>query len=303
MGTGALSEDSGPVDESVHGLPDPRLRGCVAWYSGYRQVGVPPARHRGLPSPYLTLILTLDDPLTLLAHPDAAQQPGNYRTLLGGLHTFPALIGHDGRQSGVQVAVSPLGARVLFGLPAGELAGIDLHADDVLGRDALEVHERLRTAVDWPARFAVLDEWLMRRALRSAEPGPAPEVVHAWRMLLRSSGTSAIAEVAAEIGWSARHLSGRFAAEIGLSPKASARVIRFDRARRELAERARRGPLDAWPDSAPNRGIGLAQLAADCGYFDQAHLDREFRALAGCPPVRWLAEEFRNVQAGAHAHP
>jgi AraC-like DNA-binding protein len=44
------------------------------------------------------------------------------------------------------------------------------------------------------------------------------------------------------------------------------------------------------------RGI-LADLAAECGYYDQAHLAREFRDLAGCPPSRWLAEEFRNVQA------
>jgi AraC-like DNA-binding protein len=43
----------------------------------------------------------------------------------------------------------------------------------------------------------------------------------------------------------------------------------------------------------------LADLAVTCGYFDQAHLAREFRALAGCPPSQWLAEEFRNVQAGA----
>ena len=44
----------------------------------------------------------------------------------------------------------------------------------------------------------------------------------------------------------------------------------------------------------------LAGLAADCGYYDQAHLAREFRELAGCPPSAWLAEEFRNIQAGAY---
>ena len=42
----------------------------------------------------------------------------------------------------------------------------------------------------------------------------------------------------------------------------------------------------------------MADLAAACGYFDQAHLAREFRSLAGCPPSQWLAEELRNVQAG-----
>jgi AraC-like DNA-binding protein len=63
----------------------------------------------------------------------------------------------------------------------------------------------------------------------------------------------------------------------GATPKAAARVIRFYRAQRLLLRRA--------------------DLAAECGYYDQAHLAREFRALAGCPPMRWLADEFRNVQA------
>jgi len=49
--------------------------------------------------------------------------------------------------------------------------------------------------------------------------------------------------------------------------------------------------IEAHPDR-------LADLAVECGYFDQAHLAREFRALAGCPPSQWIAEEFRNVQAG-----
>lgn len=304
-------QEPGPIDESVCGRPEPALRPYIAWYSGYRQAGVPPMRHRGLPSPYLTLILTLDDPLTILAHPNANQPPGDYRLLLGGLHTSPALIGHSGRQSGIQIALSPLGASLLLGLPAGELAYIDLHADDVLGPHCVEVQERLRAAADWHGRFAVLDDWLRRRAAASPASPMAPELIHAWRLLVRSGGTTPIADLATEVDWSARHLSGRFAAEFGLTPKASARVVRFDRTRRRLAELARRGPVDqsspeadepALTTSNGRRGLqfGLAGLAVDCGYYDQAHMDREFRALTGCPPIRWLAEEFRNIQAGAH---
>ncbi|MER7753207.1 helix-turn-helix domain-containing protein [Kitasatospora sp. NPDC097643] len=277
--------DDGVVDEAVRVRPATALRPYVAWYAGYRQRGIAPAVHRGLPSPYLTFILTLDEPLVIAGHPDPAQSPGAYRTLLGGLHTSPALITHEGRQSGVQIAVHPLAARALFGLPAGELAGIDVPAEQVLGPFGPRLQEQLRAARDWSERFALLDGAL----LRAARPSGAvpPEVGWAWRALRRSGGALPVAALARETGWSARHLQERFRRETGLTPKAAARVIRFDRARRLLA-----GPT-------PPR---LAELAAGCGYFDQAHLAREFRALAGAAPSTWLAAEgaeFRNVQGAA----
>jgi AraC-like DNA-binding protein len=281
--------DGDVVDEAVRAVPVPALRGLVGWYSGYRQRGVPPGRHRGLPSPWLTLILTLDEPLSMAAHPDPFAAPGDYATLLGGLHLTPALIDMPGRQSGIQVAISPLGARVLLGLPAGELAGLDAHAHDVLGADVHEVHDRLREAPDWAARFHVVDTWLLGRMSRR-EGVPTGEtadpVAVSWQRLLSSGGRLRVEELAAETGFSDRHLRNRFRAEIGLTPKAAARVIRFDLARRRLAHRPGR------PD--------LAGLAADCGYADQSHLDREFAALASCTPSAWLAQEFRNIQSGHH---
>jgi AraC-like DNA-binding protein len=296
--------DERVVDEHRRWIPAEPLRRYVAAYTGYRQRGVPPARHRGLPSPYLTLIFTLDEPLTIEAHPDPGQPPGEFGTLLGGLHSVPALITHAGAQSGIQVALRPLGARALLGLPAGELAELDLPAEAVLGGVCAELRDRVRAAAGWPERFAVLDEILLRRAglhsagLHSAglhrvdpSPGIAPEVGWAWRQLLREGGALRVSELAAGTGWSSRHLTSRFRAEIGLTPKAAARVIRFDRARKRLVHK-----LTAGGDYL------LADLAADCGYFDQAHLAREFRALAGCPPSQWLAEEFRNVQAGNWLH-
>ena len=130
----------GKVSESIHRVPAPPLDAYVAWYSGYRQTGVGPMVHRGLPSPYLTLIFTLYEPLTVAAHPDPTQASDIYQTLVGGLHTTPALITHQGSQSGIQVALSPLGARAIFGLPAGEIAMADFHGTDVLGPLAVELH-------------------------------------------------------------------------------------------------------------------------------------------------------------------
>jgi hypothetical protein len=63
------------VDEYVRALPHAALRPVVGFYTGYRQRSVSPGRHRGLPSPYLTLIFTMDDPLVVAAHRDPGQRP------------------------------------------------------------------------------------------------------------------------------------------------------------------------------------------------------------------------------------
>lgn len=267
------------IAEGVRRLPAPPLRELVASYAGYRQHGMPPGRHRGLPSPYLTLIITFDEPLVIAKHPDRRQSPGRYGTLLGGLHTSPALITHDGRQSGIQLALHPLRTRALLGLPAGELAGTDVDAGDVLGPIATELQARVQQATTWPQRFAAVDDVLLRHASGAAPP--RPDVARAWQRLLTSGGRATVRELAAEVGCSERHLGLRFRTEIGLSPKAAARVARFDRARTLLQR-----------DTLAGSARPLADLAASCGYYDQAHLARDFREFAGCPPTQWLAEEF-----------
>jgi len=277
------------IDEASRGRPGQPLRPFVEWYAGFRQAGVAPARHRGLPSPALTFILTLDDPLVVAAHSDPRQPPEQYTTLLGGLHTAPVLITHDGRQSGIQLALTPLGARALLGMPAGQLANLDVDASAVLGRFAGELRERIGEQETWAGRFSVLDTLLSERVGAAGRAARArPEVGYAWRRLRAASGAVRVSALAAETGWSERYLNARFRAEIGLSPKEAARVFRFTAARGLMAEAV---------VSSSRAGLSLADLAAECGYYDQAHLARDFRALAGCPPTQWLAEEFRNIQA------
>ena len=277
------------IDEHAGHAPPARLRPFVSGYAGYRQEGVAPARHRGVPSPELTFIVTLDDPLAIDAHPDPGQPADSYDTLLGGLHTSPALVSHQGRWSGVQLGITPLGARTLLGLPAAGLANWDAEATDVIGGFPAQLRELVVEQPTWAGRFAVIDQLLERRAAEvdaDCRATVRPEVGYAWRRLRQTRGGVGVAELAAETGLSARRLGSLFLAEFGLAPKEAGRVFRFTYARRRIGR-------------AVSHGQTLAALAADCGFYDQAHLAREFRALAGCPPSQWLAEEFRFVQASA----
>ena len=207
-------------------------------------------------------------------------------TLAGGLHTTPALITHPGRQSGIQLALSPLGARALLGRPAGELAGIDVDGSEVLGAVARELHERLREADTWTARFALLDQILLDHA--DLDQQVAPDIAEAWRLLTRSGGRIQAGELARRVGWSPRYLQRRLLTETGLTPKAAARVTRFDRARRTLqrqaAPRRRGAPWPAWPPAAATT--------------TRPTWPGSSASWPGCPPSVWLAEEFRNVQSG-----
>ncbi len=280
----------GQADEVVpsgYRAPAPPLRGLVS-YHGYDVRGLAPGRHRGLPSPYLTLVVTFGPGLEL-ERPDGGRD--RFAACVGGLHQVPERIVHEGRQSGVHLTVHPLAARALFGLPAAELATVTVEAADVLGTAGRELTARIADTEDagWDARFAALDDVLLRLLHRDASDSGA-EVRHAWRVLT-APGPAGVGALAHDVGWSGDHLGRRFRAEFGVGPKVAARMARFDRARRDVARRAGEGAL------------ALADVAASHGYADQAHLAREFRALAGCSPSQWVSEEVRTGLAGGADDP
>jgi AraC-like DNA-binding protein len=266
-----------PVLEAAVRVPAASLQAFVDRYIGYRQEGMPPYLHRGLPSGHLRLIISLAEPLVVAGPgPNAwLESPVS----VAGLHAAPAMIRHDGRQFGVEIELTPLGARALLGLPAAELATTVVGLGDVLGPRAAELRERLAEAPDWPERFAVLDRLLGRLAAgpRTHREAP-PAVAWAWQRVVDAQGAVRVSDLAAEVGWTRRHLATCFQGELGHSPKVAARVIRFERAARLL-----RG----------NGGRGLADVAAAAGYFDQAHLTRDWKEFAGCTPSTWIAEELR----------
>jgi len=243
----------------------------VTRYIGYAQEDVTLAVHRGLPSRHVTLVISLEGPVRYAG-------AGALQSAVGGLHTKPALITQDRVQRGVQLELDPLGVRTLLGVPAAELAGRTVDLAD-FGGELARLPHRLAEADGWPARFAILDEVLAARAVTPV--GASPELERAWRQLRRSGGALRVGTLADEVGWSTRHLGERFRTELGLAPKQAARVLRFERAVRLL----RTGHRE------------LAAVAYAAGFYDQAHLSNEWRALAGCSPRTWMAEELPFLHA------
>jgi AraC-like DNA-binding protein len=278
----------GRFAEALTVPPAPQLASFVGSYSGSRFEGFSPRSHLGLPSRHLTVVVSLDAPLIVAAV--RAQAFGSFTALAAGLHTRAAVVAHDGSGYTVSFELTPAGARSLLGLPAGELAGAVVDLEELLGLLVRELAERMAAAADWDGRFAVLDDVLTRRAGRMDESDGA--MAGAWHRVVESGGTVRIDNLADEIGYSRRHLTKRFTREYGLTPKEAARVVRFERSwlmLRRLERTRRLSPRDERPS--------LAQVAASCGYYDQAHLAREWNDLAGLPPSAWLdSEELPFVQ-------
>ncbi|WP_395691735.1 helix-turn-helix domain-containing protein [Nocardioides sp.] len=256
----------------MHPALAPYVASAVAYDVDLGGAGV----HRGLPSTTLTLVLPVGEPLEVGWSGLPGTRARRWSTV-SGLHAHPAEIHHAGHQRGVQLALTPAAAPALLGVPSAALAG-----------ELLEVGDVAPALGDLPGRLQETpsERWLalVERALleRLSASGwglgavaPRAEVGHALARLTRGAS---VAAVATDVGFSRRHLASLVRAEVGVTPKQVQRLGRFE------ASRALVGRLP------------LAEVAGRCGFADQAHLTREWVALAGCPPTTWLREEFPFLQ-------
>nr|WSY53166.1 AraC family transcriptional regulator [Streptomyces sp. NBC_00886] len=246
----------------------PFLRSCA----GYWEAVASPYEALLVPSGRATLVISLSEPFTevrRLGVPGGSS--GRIGSLVVGLEDRPAICVHPGGQEAIRVEFTPLGAYRLFGMPMSELTNLAIEIRDVLGPEAGTLVDRMAATQDWASRFDLLDTALLARLGRG--PVPAPEVGQAWRLLSGSAGAIPISRIAAEVGWSQGYLIRRFTQQVGLTPKASARVLRFRHAVALLG----RGDTS------------LTEISTACGFYDQAHLNREFRAIAGTTPGQMVA--------------
>lgn len=260
--------------ESAISPPHPALRPYVRQYFGGSEDTFQPLVRRELPTEVAPLIINFGPPFRIFdpADPSRYQQVSSFVT--GAFDSF-VVVGTTGAYACIQVNFTLLGMRLFLRRPLHELTNQVVPLDDVFGANAERLISELYEAPTWASRFDIVDREILRRLADVSEPSVG--VQWAWRRLVRTAGQVVIGDLAREVGWSHKHLVSQFNEQIGLTPKVMARVLRFGRAAGLLAtsERGR-----------------LADIAIECGYYDQAHFTRDFRAFAGVSPTELLASRL-----------
>ena len=193
--------------------------------------------------------------------------------VISGTHTEPFVIDPRERVSIIGVHFRPGGAFAFLGPPASELADAHVDLEALWGTSARELHERLCEAKTPAERFNLLEETLMAHLFRPLERHYA--VRFALDTLGRADAGLAIRDIAREAGLSQRRFIQVFAREVGMSPKLFYRVRRF----RQALETVRHSAAPNW-----------AQVAVDCGYYDQSHLIHDFRFFSNLSPTEYVRQ-------------
>jgi AraC-like DNA-binding protein len=267
--------------------PPEAFRRYVRQYCGYRETAPAALRRHEFPTPQVVLIFEFGPPLRLVDPADPSRSdrfPGGFTA---GMTELPAITEHDGFQAGMEVKLTPIGARLFFDFPMTELANRIVSLPDVLRPSERDVSARLHDAADWDARFDELDQLVAGRIAGAR----ARTRMTDWALsrIEESGGQIDIGTLARELGYSQKHLISLFRDHVGLPPKLVARLVRFDRVMRHV----RSGAAGSW-----------AEIAAACGYYDQAHLNREVRRFTGTTPTaarEMLAEAEESFPSPASA--
>ena len=225
-----------------------------------------------LPDGAMELIINLGDPQRLCAPDDPERQTVFRSSWVSGERMEPIVIDEAGYVHLIGIRLRAGGAWPFLGIPLREFSDQVVELDTILGPEASELRDQLGEAPNDDARLDLTEKWLRQR-MRSRTP-PTRAVSHALGVIQLGASPARIGRMAEEIGISHKHLLREFERCVGLTPKVFARICAFQRVIHSVGQRAR---------------VNWADAAARCGYYDQAHLIREFRAFSGLTPANYLS--------------
>lgn len=256
-------------------VPAPPLSEFIRalWYARAENVGH--RRERILPSGRVQVILNLarDFLLDCPEGGDLKRPPA----LVVGARSVYEIVDTSDMADLIGVVFEPDG----FGIFARDAVDLfsnrSTNLEDAWGAPVRSLRDRLREVSDPELKLLCLENFLLQSiAPRLTRHGPwkSPEVLFALQTFDRGPGIASVCDVARRTGWSERRFSQVFREQVGLTPRTWCRIQRFQRAVRQL-----------------HAGVDMrwAELALECGYYDQSHFANEFRAFSGIDATTYSA--------------
>jgi AraC-like DNA-binding protein len=238
------------------------------------------------------MIFHLGDPFGELAAPVDQAAPGlNFHPrsfFYGQLSTFHR-VKAMGRLALLAVVLQPYSVHTLTGIPAQELTDQLLPLSDIWGAAADILQEKIMVAPDPLTRIRYIESFLLKKIQQHT--GPDQLVKGAVCLIQQQFGQLPVTRLNQMLGTGERQLERIFVGQVGLSPKYYSGVVRLQHFLKLLRTRGSR------------TGESLTTLAYECGYYDQAHLIREFHKHVGMAPLRYRQDSQQLAVNFIRLHP
>lgn len=196
------------------------------------------------------------------------------KAMIVGQMRHHLMIQPTGKVSVFGVRFWPGGAYPFLRVPQHEIAGRVIALDTILGSFARDLHSKIAGAASGAEKFRLAEKALLTRLNQSRLPDD--RLLRAVRLILQARGCLSMDSLANMIGVDSRGLDRTFNTRVGIPPKTLCRIVRFQRVFEMLKQQA-----------APR----WSRIAVECGYYDQSHFIKEFKAIAGKEPTAYLAEQ------------
>jgi AraC-like DNA-binding protein len=238
------------------------------WF--YQDLEVNYTKEKLLPDASVEMIIDLGEGAKkLYDRQNVLRYTGYNRCWISGMQSRYLVIGAEKGSSMMGAHFRTGGTAPFFGFPISELTSHVVELDLIWKGEIVSLREQLIEANTVDAKFDLLEAYLIGRAHSRLEPD---KTISAALAMLNSWPVIPLRELASRLGVSHKQMIARFDCRVGLTPKLTSRILRF---RKSLAA-AHRVPTPDWSD-----------LAAACGYYDQAHLIHEFQEFAGMTPTEY----------------